>query len=182
MFFKLYIFTGPANVVLKGTLAGVEEDLPLLSQVKEWQEIYRLLSEGMRDKSLSSGHNHTATTHDRWCQLAKKNQTNPKTRLVSSLCRIVFWSAGCFGFRHMRYTPDGGGGRWRTEKIQSQISNAKCEWCTSMVFTCCVLGHRSFIIIVRLLKYWRLPLPVHGSDFKPFVTLEDFLFYPCRWL
>lgn len=80
MFSKLYILSDKVNLVLTGPLAGMEDDLPLLSQVKEIQEIYRLLSERMRDKCLSLGHNHTATTHDRWCQLAKKKPNKPKNK------------------------------------------------------------------------------------------------------
>ena len=39
-FFQTLSSTDKANVVNTGYLAGIKQDLPLLSQVKEWQEIY----------------------------------------------------------------------------------------------------------------------------------------------
>lgn len=163
MFSKLYILSDKANVVLTGPPAGMEEDLPLLSQVKEWQEIYRLLSERMRDKSLSSGHNHTATTR-RWCQLAKnktkQTQTNPKTRLVSSLCRIECSQALVAldsDIRDVRLMCSIGGRR-RTEALlcfRSQI-----------IYHC---SRTTEVLEVVTLRAWF------------WLTLDDFLFYPCHW-
>lgn len=61
---------------------------------------------------------------------------------------------------------DGEGLKW--SKVNCLM--LKCECCTSIVFTCCVLGHRSFIIVVELLKYRSLSCTMHGSVFKPLIT------------
>lgn len=82
------------------------------------------------------------------------------------------------GFRPLSYAPDV---QQRGEAVTglkgSKVDSQKHKHeCTSMDFTCCVLGHRSFIII-ELLKYRSLLHIVHDYVFKALITPNGYYYF-----